>query len=182
MSNPCYNVIRFTCGSQEDYDDVVNYLWDEEKGYDFEKVVPYHDWGTRYIIGPLIGFGDNKIEFESAYVPALPITEELSKLFPHLVFSHCYDNYNEQFGGLFRCQNGVVISDETWSWDEYTEKWGETIIVADEFEEEMEQMREYWNRGEELPEHLRKLHEKIKKLQEIIDKNEHKKCYDDTWW
>ena len=133
MPNWCSNRIDVT-GEELTLIEMESFIAGEDSMFTFECVLPYpkgenidpdwayDHWGTKWdtmhsYIVPL----ENKrsIYFDTAWVHSLPVTLELSKKFPSLIFTHNYEEEGFDVSGYSVFQNGVPIEKKVGTWGEF---------------------------------------------------------------
>jgi hypothetical protein len=83
-----------------------------------------HNWGTKWNVAKMdvdetcdaeieeIEDDLIRVTFETAWGPSLPITKQLSKMFPTLLFHHAYDEPGMDFAGYITYKNEEEIGRE----------------------------------------------------------------------
>ena len=136
MPNWCENTME-VYGDNEDLKSFVDSMVGQDSDFDFGKVIPYpegmdynlegydwskENWGTKWNAqNPTVDLCDGVvfIEFETAWSPSKPITLALSKKFPTLSFKHHYQEGGNDFSGNYNCWEGVPITEEQGTMEDY---------------------------------------------------------------
>jgi hypothetical protein len=123
MANEIENRIMVS-GDDAEILRMKEYVKSEDDNFDFSKICPDGEWGTRGRAYYTYVSDDGKeIEFTTVWTPPSPILEKLSEMFPTLVFTHISAGLDENFSSRTVWSAGKILSEE---WGNFIDfYWGD---------------------------------------------------------
>lgn len=122
-------------GNKKEIDELVAFEKSDKHIFDLEKITPIpekekreddwfeNNWGTIHNISD--GFvsreeeGFTVFNFDTAWSPASPIVEKLSRMFPNLLFTHKFEEGGFDYSGIETYKAGEKIDKKSGYFDDY---------------------------------------------------------------